>query len=262
MLWPLLLPSLAPSQKPAATVPTIPGYKLVWHDEFNGTGLPDPAKWNYEVGKIRNKEAEYYTHARIQNAFQKNGFLTIRAIHEPYKGCDFTSTSLITLGKFSFQYGKVEVSAKLPGGSGSWPAIWMMGADRDIVKWPRCGELDIMEHVAFQPSMIFGTMHEPKPDGTPLYSKGGKISVPDCTTAFHTYGMDWSPQAISFTFDGKPYFTYPYSGPQSWVFDRPMYLILNLAVGGTWGGEKGLDPSVYPQDYKIDWVRIWQKSKP
>ncbi|MDE2126676.1 MAG: glycoside hydrolase family 16 protein [Armatimonadetes bacterium] len=258
----LVLLARPPALQVAAAVPKEPGYHLIWHDEFSGNGLPDPKKWGWEVGMLRNHEAEYYTKDRLANARVENGHLTITGIHEPYKGAQFTSASLQTHDTFSFEYGRLEVRAKLPGGSGTWPAIWLMGEDVGQTGWPRCGELDVMEHVAFDAAGIHGTVHLPHPDGQGQASAGGTVQAPDCTTAWHVYGMNWSPQAISFSLDGKPYFRYPYSGPQSWVFDKPMYLIINLAIGGDWGGQHGLDPAAYPQKFQIDYVRVWQKDRP
>lgn len=251
----------APFFARAVQVPDEPSFHLIWHDEFQKNGLPDPAKWGNEVGKIRNNELQYYTKARLANEFVSDGHLTIEAIHEPFKGAEYTSASLTTHKKFSFEYGRLEVRAKLPAGSGTWPAVWMMGEDRDQVGWPRCGEIDVMEHVAFQPEKIFGTVHMPKPDGTPHYSQGGNAICPTCSSAFHVYRLDWSPKALEFYVDDHLYFTYPYQGPAKWVFDRPMYLILNLAVGGTWGGSHGVDSTVFPQKYEISYVRVWQKDK-
>lgn len=241
-------------------IPTEPGYHLTWHDEFDYTGLPDPKKWGNEEGKVRNQEMQYYTANRLENSYVKGGMLTIEGRHEPFKGSDYTSSSLITEGKFSFLYGRLEVKAKLPGGSGTWPAIWMMGIDRKAVGWPKCGEIDVMEHVAFQPDKIFGTIHLPSEQGKRDFSKGDHAQCSTCTSAFHVYRLDWSREALKFYLDGHLYFTYVNDGPNRDVFNRPMYLLLNLAIGGEWGGQKGVDPSVYPQMYEIKYVRVWQKN--
>ena len=234
-------------------------YKLVWSDEFNYHGRPDPKKWDYEVGLVRNKEPQFYTKDRRDNARVEGGYLVIEAWKQPYKGADYTSASLITLGKFEFQYGKVEVRAKLPGGRGSWPAIWMMGADRPLVGWPRCGELDIMEHIAHEPSTIYGTIHQISPDSKGHVSLGGKTDIPTATSEFHIYGMEWTPKEIKFLVDGQAYFDLPYDGPTHWTFDRPMYLLINLALGGNWAGKFGIDDSMFPQQFLIDYVRVFQK---
>lgn len=236
------------------------GWKLVWSDEFNGRGLPDPKKWDYEVGLIRNKEAQYYTKARKENVRCENGRLIIEDRKEPFEGAEYTSGSINTLGKFTFQYGRVEVSAKLPKALGTWPAIWMMGEDRPEVGWPRCGEIDIMEHVAHNPTQIHATVHQAK-DGGGFWSKGGTMKLPTYGDEFHTYAMEWSKEKLVFFVDDKAYFTFPYEGPSKWSFDRKMYLLLNLAIGGTWGGEKGIDAEAFPQRYEIDYVRIYQAVK-
>ena len=233
-------------------------WKLVWADEFNGTGLPDPAKWGYEIGLIRNKEAQYYTDQRKENVRQENGVLVIEARKEDYKGSKFTAASINTLGKFGFEYGKVEVRAKLPKTLGSWPAIWMMGEDRTLVGWPRCSEIDIMEHVAHNPSWIHATVHQVK-DGGGHQSAGEKIQLPDYADAFHVYGMEWTPKGLSFSIDEKVYFSFPYAGPSTWTFDKRMYLMLNLAIGGSWGGQKGIDESGFPCRMEVDFVRVYQR---
>lgn len=243
-----------------AVIASPAGWSLIWSDEFNGRGLPDPKKWDYEVGLVRNKEAQYYTKARLENARVLGGRLIIEARREPFQGSEYTSASLITLGKFAFQYGRVEVSAKLPKGLGTWPAIWMMGEDRSQVGWPRCGEIDIMEHVAHNPKTIHATIHQIK-DGGGHWSKGGTMTLDTYGDRFHVYAMEWSKEKLDFFVDDKLYFTFPYEGPSKWTFDRRMYLLINLAIGGAWGGAKGIDASAFPQRYEVDYVRIYQKSK-
>lgn len=233
------------------------GWRVVWSDEFNRDGLPDARKWDYEVGLVRNKEAQYYTRRRPENARVERGLLVIEARREPWQGSDYTSASLITLGKFGFQYGRVEVRAKLPAARGAWPAIWMLGEDRAIVGWPRCGELDILEHVGHLPGVVHGTVHQAK-DSSGYQSKGGTVHIPTATSAFHTYRMDWTPQALIWFVDDVEYFRFPYVGPTTWTFDRRMYLLLNLAVGGSWGGQQGIDAVLFPQRFEVDWVRVSQ----
>ncbi len=261
MLFVTLAAVLAASATTSQTPPALEGWKLIWGDEFTRAGLPDPKKWDYEVGKMRNQELQYYTRARKENARVEKGVLVIEGRKEAHEGSDYTAASVISKGKFAFQYGRVEVRAKLPSGSGAWPAIWMMGEDIDQVGWPRCGEIDIMEHVAFSRGEIYGTAH-----GIDLekghWSSGGSLKVPDCCDAFHVYAIEWSPKAIDWYVDDKKYFTLPYSGPQKWTYDRRMYLLINLAIGGTWGGAQGVDPAAYPQRYEIDYVRVYQRAKP
>lgn len=238
-----------------------PTWKLVWSDEFNYRGLPDRKKWDYEVGYIRNNEAQYYTKERKENVRVEGGKLIIEARKEKFDRFEYTSGSINTLGKFAFQYGRVEVSAKLPSGRGTWPAIWMMGEDRPLVGWPRCDEIDIMEHVGFNKGAIHGTLHQIN-DAGKHWSKGSAIQVPDCCEAFHVYAMEWTKNGIAMFVDDKKYFEFPYEGPSKWTFDRRMYLLLNLAIGGTWGGAMGIDDSCFPQRYEIDYVRVYQQDRP
>lgn len=236
-----------------------PGWTLVWGDEFGRSGLPNAKKWDYETGLVRNKELQFYTSRRKENARVEGGKLVIEARKEPFRGATFTSASLVTLGRFTFQYGRVEVRAKLPKALGTWPAIWMMGADRSVVGWPRCGEIDVMEHVAHNPGVIHGTVHQLKAEGSGYWSKGDKTEVPDCTDAFHVYALEWSKAGLDWFVDDRKYFSFPYEGPAKWTFDRPMYLLINLAIGGTWGGAKGVDEAAFPQRYEVDYVRVYRR---
>lgn len=235
------------------------GWKLVWSDEFNEpTQQPNPKKWDYEVGKVRNHELQYYTKDRRQNARIENGNLVIETRKESYKGSHITSASLITDGKASWKYGLIEVRAKLPKGRGTWPAIWMLGTNHKTAGWPKCGEIDIMEAVGWRPNLIFGTIHRPGRD------KGGKVRISDPYTHFHVYGLEWSKDAMKFSVDGHVYFTYPIvdGTPDAKIFRKPFYLILNAAFGGSWGGRKGVDEKILPTKYLIDYVRIYQPAKP
>lgn len=237
-----------------------PRWKLVWNDEFDRTGLPDPKKWDYEVGLIRNHEAQYYTRNRKENARVDDGKLIIEARLENFKDAKFTSASINTLGKFSFQYGRVEVRAKLPKARGTWPAIWMMGEDINQVGWPRCGEIDIMEHVAHTPGTIYATIHQIDDKGD-HWSKGDKIQTDDVADRFHVYAVEWTKTGLEFFIDDKSYFKFPYEGPAKWTFDRKMYLLINLAIGGDWGGQKGIDEAAFPCRYEIDYVRVYKEAR-
>ncbi|MBC8102059.1 MAG: glycoside hydrolase family 16 protein [Cytophagales bacterium] len=236
------------------------GWKLLWSDDFNYRGLPDPKKWNYEEGLVRNKELQFYTRSRAENARVEDGRLLIEARREPFRGATYTAASLVTLGTFSFEYGRIEMRAKLPAGRGTWPAFWMMGEDIGRVGWPRCGEIDIMEHVAHTPGVIHANVHQIGDDGK-HWSKGEQIPVPDCTSAFHVYAAEWFPDRLDFFVDDKKYLTFPYQGPGKWTFDRRCYLLLNLAIGGNWGGQKGVDESAFPQRYEVEYVRVFQKPR-
>jgi len=235
--------------------------KLVWAEEFDGSGLPDPATWSNEVGMIRNQEAQYYTEGRLENARVEGGCLVIEARKEEFAGAKYTSASVNTLGKREFFRGRVEVRAKIPTGVGSWPAIWMMGTDIPRVGWPECGEIDIMENVGYEPDTIYATVHTPGSVNRPgLVTRGGHVDIPDPFADFHIYAVEWRADRFDFYLDGRKYFTYAKDSryPDYWRFDKPMYLLLNLAIGGNWGGTHGIDDTIFPLEYYIDYVRYYQ----
>jgi beta-glucanase (GH16 family) len=255
-------------------------WNLVWSDEFDQAGAPDPARWTNEVGMIRNREAQYYAAGRSENIRVENGRLVIEARKEkfPNPGFDpartndwrrqefaqFTSGSLTTKGKFQPRYGRIEVRAKLPSARGVWPAIWMLGTNITEVGWPRCGEIDIMEFVGYDPGAIHANIHTARYNHTRGTGKGNQIKVERPFDDFHVYAADWHPDRIDFYFDGKKYFTYEKeanAGADTWPFDQPHYLILNFAVGGAWGGRKGIDEAAFPQKFEIDYVRIYEAAK-
>lgn len=229
--------------------------KLVWSEEFNRPGRPDPAKWDYEVGFVRNNEIQYYTHDRRENAVVEGGHLTIEARKEIFEKATVTSASLTS--RQSWTYGRIEVRAKIPTGKGTWPAIWMLGANIKEVGWPACGEIDIMENVGFDPDRIHCTVHTRNAAGSHA-SKGNSISANKPYEGFHIYAVDWDVKRMVFTYDGKPVITYENNGVNPWPFNKPQYLILNLAIGGEWGGQKGIDNSIYPSRFLIDYVRVYQ----
>jgi len=233
------------------------GWTLVWSDEFDGAGLADSTKWDYEVGKVRNNEAQYYTKARVENAHLEGGSLVITALKESYQGSQYTSASLITKGLQDFHYGRLEVRAKIPTGKGSWPAIWLLGTNIDQVGWPACGEIDVMENVGFDPDAMHCTVHTQGPSGHE--SKGDQITVTNPFDDFHLYQMEWDASQIVLSVDGTPVLTYPNDGQNPWPFDKPQYLLLNLAIGGSWGGQQGIDDAIFPLTYAIDYVRYFQK---
>ena len=238
---------------------TGPGWKRVWEDTFSRDGLPDPRKWGYEYGKIRNNELQFYTR-RAENARIEKGNLVIEGRRETFEKSEYTAASLTTQGKAGWKYGRFVMRAKLPKARGTWPAFWMLGEDIGNVGWPRCGEIDIMEHVAHDPGVIHGTAHMPDAKGEHIGS-GGDIKIPDCSDAFHIYAVEWLPDRLDFFVDDKKYFTYAKEGrdgPNPWAFDKKFYLILNLAIGGDWGGQKGVDAAAFPQEYLVDYVRVYQ----
>ncbi|MGO8678907.1 MAG: family 16 glycosylhydrolase [Limisphaerales bacterium] len=255
-------------------------WKLVWSDEFDNPGLPDPAKWGYETGFVRNNEAQYYTLQREENARVQDGMLIIEARKEEFKNPDYdpnaagqgkgagrrgresahyTSASLTTRGKASWTSGRVEVRAKLPKGRGTWPAIWMLGTNR-AAGWPACGEIDIMEEVGYEPGIVQAHIHTGKYNHVKNTSKGDRITIADASDAFHVYAVQWNKDQMDFYVDDQKYFTYRNEGTGSdaWPFDKDQYLILNLAIGGAWGGAKGVDDSIFPQRFYIDYVRVYQ----
>lgn len=254
---------------------------LVWSDEFDRAGLPDRRKWDYEWGFVRNNEAQFYTEARTENARVEDGHLVIEARREKFRNPDFTpeagrgdrnrrgqefaeytSASLITKGKAAWTHGRVEVRAKMPTARGTWPAIWMLGTTIKEVGWPRCGEIDIMEFVGFEPGVIHANVHTAKYNHTKGNGKGDKITIADASEAYHVYAMEWDSEKMDFFVDKHKYFTYrnEKSGADAWPFDRDQYLILNLAIGGAWGGRKGIDESAFPQRFCIDYVRVYQSA--
>lgn len=241
-----------------------PGYRLVWADEFDTPGMPDPVRWNYETGMIRNNEAQFYTEARPENARIENGVLIIEARREPWeqggKRAAYTSASVTSQCRAYWRYGRIEVRAKIPTGRGTWPAIWLLGQNIDKAGWPRSGEIDIMENVGFDPDTIHANIHTEAYNHVKGTNKGNQITVPAPYKDFHIYALDWDPRKIVISVDGKPYFTYANEGTGEavWPFDQPFYLILNLAIGGSWGGQQGIDEAIFPQRFEIDYVRVYQ----
>jgi beta-glucanase (GH16 family) len=240
-------------------------WKLVWSDEFNQPGRPGAAKWGYEEGYIRNNELQYYTHDRVENARIENGNLVIEArkeifpIGEGKPPARYTSASLTTEGKASWTYGRIEVRAKLPRGSGMWPAIWTLGDDFRTVGWPRCGEIDIMELVGKEPGIIHGTIHY-FTNGHHA-TQGAPLPVSGTDTGFHVYAAEWTPDRIDLFVDNQKYFGFAVNQADDNgqnPFHKPHYLILNLALGGSWGGP--IDDSIFPQRMTVDYVRVYQKS--
>ncbi len=254
-------------------------WQLVWSDEFDKAGLPDSSKWNYEEGFIRNREQQYYTRDRAANARVEDGCLLIESRHEKFPNpryradaqndwkrsqefAPYTSASLTTRGLTTWRYGRIEVRAKLPGGRGVWPAIWMLGANRNA-GWPACGEIDIMEFVGHDPDTIHGTVHTAKYNHVKKTQKGSTLKVKAPDADFHLYAIEWDADKIDFFVDDTKYFTFKneHTGTDAWPFDHPHYLILNTAIGGSWGGAKGIDDSIFPTRFAIDYVRVYQEKE-
>lgn len=259
---PALMIAIGLSLASCSAQPQKNGWRLVWSDEFNYKGLPDTSKWNYDVGSDHgwgNNELEYYTYRRKENARVENGKLIIEARKEKADSFNYTSARLLTRGKASWQYGKIEVKAKIPKGVGSWPAIWTL-AD-GMKRWPDDGEIDIMEHVGFHQGYIHGSIHCKKYYHVIGTQKTDTVYVPDCSSAFHVYSLEWDKEIIKVAVDGKVYFSFSneHKGYEYWPFDNKMFLILNIAVGGNWGGQKGVDDKAFPMKMEIDYVRVYQK---
>lgn len=238
-------------------------WELVWSDEFDRPGLPDPAKWGYEVGFVRNHEKQYYTFQRPENARVENGMLVIECRKEHYQPknhapVEYTSASLTTEGKASWQYGRMEMRAKIPEGKGVWPAFWTLGTDIKQVGWPACGEIDIMEFVGKEPNQIHGTVHF-RLEGQHR-SSGHAITTEKPFDGFHIYAVEWTPEKIDFYFDDQKYHSFEVAKAnqgEANPFRRPQYIILNFALGGDWGGP--VDDAILPQKYLIDYVRVYRE---
>jgi len=228
-------------------------WKLVWSDEFNYNGLPDTLKWGNEVGFIRNNELQYYAKQRLENSRVVNGNLLIIGRKESYKNANYTSASLVTEGKNSWTYGKVEARMKLPKGKGMWPAFWMLGQNINAVGWPKCGEIDIMEHINNE-DLLHGTLHW---FNQKHVSSGG--TTPCDVTKYHNYSIEWDKETIKLLLDGKKYWELNIKdGINSTEgFHKPQYIILNLAIGGDW--PKNPDQTtVFPDTMYVDYVRVYQ----
>lgn len=242
-------------------------WALVWSDEFDTDGLPDTTKWNYDTRGNEygwgNNEKQWYTVADPDNAFINDGILTITAIKEPTSGKDYSSARLTTKGKGDWKYCKVEVKAKVPSGRGTWPAIWMLPTENKYGNWPKSGEIDILEHVGFNPDTVFSTVHTGAFNHTIGTQVGKKTGLPTATTEFHVYTTEWNENEIKSYVDGEHYFTFTNNGEgfEAWPFDQPFHLILNLAIGGGLGGKKGIDDSKFPHTFQIDYVRVYQKQE-
>lgn len=230
---------------------------LVFADEFNGEGSPDNSKWVFEIGNSGwgNNEVQYYTN-RTENAKMEDGVLKITAQKENYEGAPYTSARLKTQGKFEFTYGKVEVRAKLPNGGGTWPAIWMLGSNINTVGWPAGGEIDIMEHVGNNPGHVISAIHTPSSHGNT--QNVTTKEVPDATSEFHVYGLEWDETKLQISIDGVVHYTYnpATKNENTWPFNKNQFLLLNIAVGGTLGGD--IDPEFTSGTMEIDYVRVYK----
>ena len=270
---PTPLPTAVPTSTPIAPPEEAPiaeyeGFELVWHDEFDGDSI-NLDNWTYDMGGFGwgNGEAQYYTN-EPENSRVENGLLVIEARFERYENSYYTSARLKTQGLQEFQYGRVEARTKVPEGAGLWPAFWMLGAnfvpqfDENGVyssNWPFVGEIDIMEYIGREPTLIFGTAHGPGYSGALGLGRWNRQEY-RIAEEFHTYAVEWNYDGITWFYDGEPYFTLNREdvGEREWVFDHEFFIILNLAVGGTFPGPIALDTK-FPTNFYIDYVRVYQQ---
>jgi beta-glucanase (GH16 family) len=229
--------------------------ELIWSDEFNYNGQPESAKWSYDTGYIANNEKQYYTQIRSENAIASNGNLLIIARKEQWKGFAYTSARLISLGKFSFRYGTVEARMKLPVGQGIWPAFWMLGSNITSLGWPKCGEIDIMEHIN-SVSTLYGTAHW---DNNGHVQSGG--TTPCDVTKFHNYAVEWNQDSIRWLLDGNRYYGLCIrdSVNSTSAFHKPFHILLNLAIGGDWPKDPD-STTVFPDTVFVDYVRVYRNN--
>ena len=247
------------------------GFELVWSDEFETAGLPDPAKWKYDTHRNQdgwyNNEKQYYAAARLANSRVENGRLVIEAHKEnlaaaglaDWGGQEYSSARLITQGLGDWTYGFFEIRAKLPCGRGTWPAIWMLPSDPDVV-WPAGGEIDIMEHVGFEPGVIHHSIHTTAFNFSRGTQQTSKHELPTACDKMHKYQLLWAPNMLLFAVDDAPKFLFQKESDKQtrWPFDKPQHLLLNVAVGGTWGGQKGIDGAAFPARMEVDYVRVYR----
>ncbi|MDR3691827.1 MAG: glycoside hydrolase family 16 protein [Fimbriimonas sp.] len=247
-----------------------PGWSLTFHDEFDGPAgrAPSQELWSANVGGDGwgNNEKESYTKGNANAFLDGKGHLVIEARKEKTKGpdgimCAYSSARLLTKGKFSQRYGRIEARIQLPEGKGIWPAFWMMGDNIDSVGWPQCGEIDILESVDKVVKTAYGTVHGPGYSGQ--NAVGGHIDFPSSLSrGFHTYAVEWEPNRIRWFVDDRRYFTVTPNEirKQKWVFDQPFFIIMNLAIGGYWPGYPDATTQ-FPQRMIVDYVRAYKRAE-
>jgi beta-glucanase (GH16 family) len=231
--------------------------KLVWEENFDGKSLNE-SMWNYELGDgcpticgWGNNEKQLYTK---ENHTVSNGKLIIYAKKE---GETYTSTRITTKAKKEFQYGRIEARAKLPIGKGIWPAFWMLGSNISTVGWPKCGEIDILEYIGKEPDMVFTSLHTQDSHGNTINTK--KTTFPDIEEGYHLYAIDWTKDKIEFFVDNTSVYTFKpeMKNEDTWPFNQPFYFIINVAIGGNFGGP-AIDNEIFPQKFEIDYIKVYQ----
>jgi beta-glucanase (GH16 family) len=231
---------------------------LVWAEEFNEDGAPCVKNWNHETippnnGSWWNEEVQYYTDRR-ENSIVEDGVLKIIARKENYISKEYTSARMTTQRLFEFRYGKVEIKAKLPEGQGTWPALWFLGANIDTVGWPTCGEIDLMEHGDGEPGLVSSTVHRANADGNNYYRRGEQV-IENESSKFHIYEMIWTNSSIQFFVDEVMHHSVSYD-PNT-PFDKYFFIILNVAMGGTFTGHN-IDPNFTSSALEVDYIRVYQ----
>lgn len=244
---------------------------LVWEDNFDADGAPDTSRWGYDLGDGSaeglpgwgNQELQYYTD-RPENVTIQNGILLITAREESFEGAQYTSARLTTKDLFEQQYGRFEARIRLPFGQGIWPAFWMLGADIDENPWPGAGEIDIMEYRGQEPTILIGSVHGPGYNGGNAISKEYTLENDRFDTGFHVFGIEWGPDFINYYVDDVLYnqitpedIDEETNGEGTWVFNKPFYILMNLAVGGTFVGSPNAETQ-FPQTMLVDYVRVYE----
>jgi len=235
---------------------------MVWREEFNYAGLPNDSLWSYDVGGDGwgNQELQYYTSERTENARVENGNLIIEARKEPFGTNQYTSARLTTKNKIDWKYGRLEVRAQIPSGTGVWPAIWLLPTEKKYGAWPASGEIDLMENVGFEPGKVHFNIHTDAYNHVKGTNKGSEAILDAPESTFHTYILEWYPDSLVFKVDEKKYFTFKKESDdyKVWPYNEHFYLILNTAIGGEWGGQQGIDNTIFPQQFLIDYVRLYK----
>jgi len=240
------------------------GYKLVWADEFDGDNI-NLSNWSFELweaGWVNNEWQQYVENSDNYKLQDGKLYITVTKTGNNEKG-GYASTRLSSQHKQEFTYGRIEFRAKMPYGTGTWPALWMLGANVEEVGWPSCGEIDIMEYVGFQPDTTHSNVHTLFQSGVTDFHK--VVPLETAEEDFHLYGMIWTPDALRFYLDDPSNVVNTYSPEtrteENWPFNHPFYIIMNFAVGGVWGGQKGVDETIWPQSMVVDYVRLYQLQK-
>jgi len=243
-------------------------WQMVWNDEFDYNGLPDSTKWGYDVGTGSNgwgnSELEYYTKDSLKNAHAEDGKLFITAVKEKIKTSNYSSVRLVSREKGDWLYGRFEVAATVPKGIGLWPAIWMLPTDWEYGNWPSSGEIDMMENVGFDSMNVHFNIHTEAYNHSIGTNKGATVKLDDPHTTFNVYALEWYTDSLLFFVNGKQVFMFKneHTGYKTWPYDKRFHLLLNVAVGGSWGGQQGVNDAAFPASMVIDYVRVYKQVDP